>query len=309
MQIIIRRMTFLDLIFNIFFKVRFWFYRNFYRRKLMNFSTTTNKPGWELTFIDDFGQISWSGDGQDGAQWKWGEHWGQFHPDHPEAGYAGEPLLHEMESSAVFLALYSPRVFPDDLRTGKPITINFQKSLLSSQASFSQKYGRFECRCTLPSGKGTWPAFWMWGEQKTGTQENGKFVKYYAEIDCFEFYGRKDGSKAGVQEINFHWKRTPGNWGHCFPWKVKVEKAKNVEKIFHEYAFEWKPDRIEMFTDGVKVFRWSRKDILDEYFNRETTRLWLIINNGIDGEIVTEKDTDYFSSFKVDYIRAYKIEE
>jgi hypothetical protein len=48
------------------------------------------------------------------------------------------------------------------------------------QHGFSQKYGYFEMKAILPSGPGTWPAFWLIGTDKS---------KSSAEIDVIEYYG------------------------------------------------------------------------------------------------------------------------
>lgn len=45
---------------------------------------------------------------------------------------------------------------------------------------FAQKYGYFEMSAKLPSGMGTWPAFWLIGVDKSVTS---------AEIDVVEYYG------------------------------------------------------------------------------------------------------------------------
>jgi len=48
---------------------------------------------------------------------------------------------------------------------------------------FSQKYGYFEMSAILPSGPGTWPAFWLVGTDKTQSA---------SEIDVIEYYGGFD---------------------------------------------------------------------------------------------------------------------
>ena len=209
MQIIIRRMTLTDLIFNIFYKIRFWFYRNFRKKKLKNISPA-NKPGLELTFDDDFNKVSWSTTSD--TKWLSREGWGSFHPDKTSVHY-GPPELLYGTSYAKFTVKYNPRTFPDDHRTGNPITIPFEVSLLSTQKSFKQQYGRFECRCTIPFDPGVWPAFWMWGST------------WPPEIDVFELYGNKDGKSAGKQCINLHYGHDEdGTRSSTKSWDVWVQK-------------------------------------------------------------------------------------
>ena len=48
---------------------------------------------------------------------------------------------------------------------------------------FSQRYGYFEMKAKLPTGPGTWPAFWLIGTDKS---------KSSSEIDVIEYYGAFD---------------------------------------------------------------------------------------------------------------------
>jgi len=70
---------------------------------------------------------------------------------------------------------------------------------------------------------------------------------------------------------------------------------------FHEFVLEWSPDKIEFFTNGIKVCKITDKKIVD-YFKSEQ---WIVINHGIQKEIGI-KDKEYSSKFLVDYIRVYK---
>ena len=291
-QLIIRRMTASDLIWNIFYKFRFWFYRKFLSRKIQRISTTS-KEGWELTFNDDFNQVSWSRDEK--KKWRVANGWGEFHPDFPHT-YDGPPELVKNTSCARFSVIYNPKTFPDDKRTGKPITIPFRKSLVSTSHRLRQQYGRFECRCQIPYHKGVWPAFWLWGVN------GGR----YSEIDIFELYGRRDGSTAGIQEINLHYgmaEQKP-SWEKMKSWKVKITDPEPIG-LLHEFVMEWSPGKIEMFTDGVKIFRYTRKDVLEKWFG-EDTKLWIVLNHSIDPKYVKKEDKDYYSEYLVDYVRAYK---
>jgi Glycosyl hydrolases family 16 len=51
------------------------------------------------------------------------------------------------------------------------------------QKGFAQRYGYFEMEAKLPTGPGTWPAFWLIGQDKS---------KSASEIDVIEYYGAFD---------------------------------------------------------------------------------------------------------------------
>lgn len=289
-QITIRRMTLTDLILNIFFKIRFWFYRNFYKKKLKNISPL-EKENLEITFEDDFNEKSW-GKASEHKKWGIGEGWGIFHPDKTSV-YYGEPTLN-LDSTATFTVKHNPKTFPDDHRTGNPITIPFEVSLLSTQKSFRQQYGRWECRCTIPFDPGVWPAFWMWGST------------WPPEIDVFELYGNKDGKTAGKQKMAMHFgSDDQGNRSSTRAWGVWIEKKpkKVAPPKFHEFVCEWSPDKIEFTTNGVKIMRFTHKKTL-EWFNANIAQMWVVVNHSIQEKY--EYSEDYTSEFLVDYVRVYK---
>jgi beta-glucanase (GH16 family) len=293
MQILIRRSSLKDYFSNLFYKIRFWFFRNFWRDAL-SAESPRKRDGWDLTFEDDFKEVSW-GTNEDKKKWIVGEGWGWFHPDNP-IGYYGPPEIIANSSNARFSVKHNPKTFPDDFKTGNPITVPFEVSLLSSCCSFTQQYGRFECKCTVPFERGVWPAFWLWG------------TTWPPEIDVFEIWSGDKGEKAGVQYPNIHW-GNPSNGTKKALRKTGIRFAKKTEKhhTYHHFAVEWYPDRIEFFTDGVKVYQFTRKDVLDEMYNTKTATPWIVINNHVDRMFVSPDETDYNSEFFVDYIRAYKI--
>lgn len=293
-QIIVNNMTLSDYIINVFYKVRFWSYRTIFKKKLKSFSSET-KDNLELKFVDDFDKVSWGNKPDD--KWIIGEGWGPFRPNKP-IHYFGEPELLTGESVAKFVVKYEPKTFPNDFVTGNPITIPFQNTKIATTKSFRQQYGQFECRCTIPYDRGVWPAWWVWG------------AKWPPEIDIFEMFGKKDGKSTGIQEINLHYGRMDGKEkgtkSSMRPWKVKIDTVKNKDK-FHEFTLRWSPTKIECVTDGIRIFRYTRKDILDEWFNvMPDANMKLILNHGLDKKYVNESDTDFYSEFLVDYVRVYK---
>ena len=41
---------------------------------------------------------------------------------------------------------------------------NYTSGRITTQGKFNQLYGKYEARIKLPSAQGTWPAFWLLGE-------------------------------------------------------------------------------------------------------------------------------------------------
>ncbi len=193
-----------------------------------------------------------------------------YHPRRPQQWY-GKPEV--KDGKGVFFVKHNPRkiwVYQHN----KYHTFPFETSRIRSK--LYQKYGRFECRMSLTSEPHSWPAFWLWG------------APWPPEIDVIEAYG------CNRQEINLHWGEgdNPEMMG---AWKLRLGK-----RDFHEFAVEWSPDKIEFFTNGVKVFVFKDRELLDRWFGQG---MWVVVNNAIKQE---PESTDYYSEFLVDYVRVYR---
>jgi beta-glucanase (GH16 family) len=276
-----------DFFLNIFYKVRFWFYRNFRKNQLSSQSFRI-KDGWNITFEDDFNHVTW-GNSENYEKWIIGQGWDPYVPG--TNSYPGAPEIVPGTSTAKFTAKYKPAMRPDP--TGKEFRVPYEISTISTVLNFKQQFGRFECRCTIPHGRGTWPAFWLWGST------------WPPEIDIFEMWGGKDGKKSAVQKADLHYDMHPdGSHGSIPRWTNRIEKES--ERNWHHFAVEWYPNKIEFFTDGVKIYQYSGKEVLTNFFNVETARMWIVLNNGTDADVLGDYEEDYYTEFFADYVRAYK---
>jgi beta-glucanase (GH16 family) len=108
--------------------------------------------------------------------------------------------------------------------------------ILTTQGSFSQKYGYFEIRSRIPVGTGVWPAFWLLAD------DGG----WPPEIDAME--GR--GERPGDLVMTTHW-RIPANG--------RIESCgfdfslPSASTDFHDYGVLWTQDRIVYYIDRKPV--------------------------------------------------------
>jgi beta-glucanase (GH16 family) len=124
---------------------------------------------------------------------------------------------------------------PPDL---KQVLFNSEyiSGILTTEKSFSQRYGYFEIRAKLPLGVGVWPAFWMLAN------DGG----WPPEIDVVEGRGQQPGDVV----MTTHW-RIPatGVVEHCgFDFSVS-----NAWMDFHDYGVLWERDRVVYFVDRKPV--------------------------------------------------------
>ncbi|WP_247231991.1 family 16 glycosylhydrolase [Telluribacter sp. SYSU D00476] len=162
------------------------------------------------------------------------------------------------------------------------------------------KYGKFEVRAKLPTGRGTWPAIWTLASQST---YGDKFWPDNGEIDIMEHVGFDQNRVHG----NIHTK--------AFNHSIKTNKGNNVmvegaSEDFHVYSCEWTPDRVTVLVDGKDYFT----------FRKEAQYGWqewpfdqpfhLLLNIAVGGNWGGQKGVDetvYPQRMVVDYVRVYEL--
>ena len=159
----------------------------------------------------------------------------------------------------------------------------------------SWTYGYFEARLKMPTGKGTWPAFWMMPKNFTNWPLDG-------EIDIMEYVGYEPNVvHASVHTMAYY--HTIGTQ------KTATKTILNAETDFHIYAMEWTADKIDGYVDGVKYFTFNN----DKTNNKNTwpfnAPFYLKLNlawggnwGGAQGIDATKLPAVY----EIDYVRVYQ---
>ena len=217
----------------------------------------------------------------------------------------------------------------------------YTSARLNTRYNADFTYGRFEMRAKLPSGQGSWPAFWMMPTDEVyGTWPRS------GEIDILEAVNLKTVAEDGTVEANIHGTL---HYGREWPNNSSSGKAyalpegMNPADDFHTYAIEWQEGEICWYVDGYlyatqrrSEVRYNSKDEpvglkhkgwFAEYFeqgNGELTTHWdnapfdkdfyLILNNAVGGdwpENVNNLGVDAAAfaqgqSFEIDYVRVYE---
>jgi len=217
----------------------------------------------------------------------------------------------------------------------------YTSARLISKHKADFKYGRFEIKAKLPSGQGSWPAFWMLPTDATygGWPKSG-------EIDILEAVNLKTVDDEGIVESQIH-----GTLHYGKEWPDNAHSGKaytipdgiNPADDFHTYAIEWQEGEIRWYLDDYlyatqrqSQVRYNSKDQavglahqgwFSEYYDLVSGELsthwdaapfdqkfFMIINFAVGGnwpENVNNLgvDADAFTNgqrFEVDYIRVYQ---
>ncbi|MEI8703942.1 family 16 glycosylhydrolase [Pseudoalteromonas sp. B62] len=217
----------------------------------------------------------------------------------------------------------------------------YTSARLNTRYNADFTYGRFEVRAKLPSGQGSWPAFWMLPTDEVyGTWPRS------GEIDVLESVNLKTPDEDGGIESSIHGTL---HYGRAWPdnsytgQEYKFPEDTNPADNFHTYAVEWQEGEIRWYVDGYLYATQRQSEVLynsknepaglkhrgwfAEYFEQgsgELTTHWdsapfdkdfhLLLNLAVGGdwpENVNDLGVDASAfengqTFAIDYVRVYQ---
>lgn len=252
------------------------------------------KPGWLLTFSDDFTTGPF-----DPTKWQ-------------PVPWPGEPYLHDwssgttppffldplgfsygtdtvklIESDQVAFGQTSPLWVDPISQQQLPFNVPYRGAWLMwpNPGALDQQYGYFEIRCKTPVPPEAWASFWLYNRHKEPN-----------EIDIFEFNvnGMPDAFTTTV------------HWGADKPSKkmeVKNHQVCRPWQLFHIYACEWSEKEIRWYCDNQLIRTVNRNDIVSTHIYP----LALILSTWPDTRSGHHPETgSYPNFFEVDYVRVYR---
>jgi len=171
---------------------------------------------------------------------------------------------------------------------------------LTTEGKFSQKYGRLEVRAKLPTGKGTWPAFWGLGinNKQVGWPRSG-------EIDVMEYIGnRPTESSASISSERRPGQPAPNH--RYFQAKYKVA-SQALTKAFHTYAVDWTPTSMTYSRDGKIFGRVTKAQVTKTAKWPFDQKFFLVLNLAMGGNYGKKVPASLTATQKytVDYVRVY----
>ena len=182
-------------------------------------------------------------------------------------------------------------------------TYSYTSGRVNTQGKHDFKYGYFECRAKVPTGKGYLPAFWM-----MPTDENlyGQWPKC-GEIDIMEVMGQETNKAYGTIHYGEPHDQSQGTYS--------VSTANNFADSYHTYAVDWEPGKITWYVDGIKYHEES------DWFSAKSGQgtvaypapfdqpFYMILNLAVGGSWVGYPDnsTTYDDQqFAIDYVKVYQ---
>ncbi len=176
--------------------------------------------------------------------------------------------------------------------------LGFTSGKIVTKNKVEWKYGKIEIRAKLPTGKGTWMAFWM-------LPTLNRDIKWPqdGEIDIVEHVGYNPNTVYGA----IHTEKYNGMYGTH---KVDSIRLKDVKNEYHTYAIEWTKDELKWYVDD-KLYNHIYRNGEDEKswpFNQYNYHLILnlAIGGNWGGKYGVDED-NWPQSMEIDYVKYYKL--
>jgi beta-glucanase (GH16 family) len=248
------------------------------------------KPaGWKLVWNDEFNGAN--GSAVDLSKWAFdtgADVWGNQELEY----YTSRPQNVFIQSGNLVI-----RAQRENYKGPDGVSKNYTSGRLKTAGKFSQTYGRFEARIKIPTAQGTWPAFWMLGDdiEKAGWPACG-------EIDIMENIGKEPSTVHG----SIHGPGYTGGDGIEAPYTLP-EKQRFADD-FHVFAVEWEPNAIRFYVDGDLYATRTRSDLRAGWKWVFDHPFFLLLNLAVGGDWPGNPDssTVFPQTMLVDYVRVYQ---
>ena len=175
----------------------------------------------------------------------------------------------------------------------------YTSSRITTARKADFKYGRFEAKMIVPSGRGIWPAFWMMPTNSVygGWPNSG-------EIDIMEHVGY-DANRIYCTVHN-----EAGN-GMNGQQKGSSKVFNTIYTEYHVYAVEWFPDALKFYVDDTLVFTYSPSTRTQANWPYDQ-EFFMILNVAVGGNWGGARGVDdsiFPQTMKIDYVRVYQAKE
>ena len=257
-------------------------------------STTTTTPdddGWTLAWSDEF-----TGSTLDTSKWSSTDSYGR---DECFGGGNNEQQCYSSSSQNVSIA-DGKLVLTARPASGLSQGRTYTSGRVQSNGKGDFTYGKIEARIKLPSGQGSWPAFWMLPSDRT----YGQWPRS-GEIDVVESVNLGVNNERTVHGTI--------HYGAPHAYTGGETELSDIN-AFHTYAVEWYSDEMRWFVDGVQYSRKTSNQWFSSGASNDANAPFdqdfhLILNLAIGGQWPGNTDGQNFPrQMEIDYVRVYECE-
>jgi beta-glucanase (GH16 family) len=249
-----------------------------------------NQSDWIMTFSDEF-----NGNTLDHTKWGTTYRLGARTNNDELEWYVDNAHL-VSDGTLKLIAKY------ETAQTGFPYTSGMISSKVDSGSpyivNFSSTYGYFESRIKVPSGNGTWPAFWL-------LPAPGGWPP---EIDIMEIHGEHIQAYSMTNHRSCDYPLVGGGWCDLtgFAYQLPVNDG-DFSTSFHTFGVDWEPGLIIWYLDGVERFRTTNYvPVVNLDDPGGVTGMYIIANLAIGGGGHIPIPAEFPKQMEIDYIKVYQ---
>ena len=196
------------------------------------------------------------------------------------AYYTSDAL--SFENSNLIITAKKTSGLPTAKANGNSWALTYTSGSIQSQDKFTFKYGRAQAKLKCPKLAGTWPAWWLFGNNRkfaeyhtdgTILTESGTAWSECGEIDIIEQYGTAD---------QYEWNLWQSQSGASSSYKNGQYSIDPSD--WHIYEIEWTPTTIQFLCDGTAVS--DKIDITTsqgQAYRNNVDKFFLMLNLQIGG--------------------------
>ncbi len=238
--------------------------------------TTPPPTGWTLAWADEF-----NGTALDTSKWNI-EVNGNGGGNNELQYYTARPENIRVTGGALVIEARKESYLGKQYTSGR----------ITTQNKASWQYGRMEARMKIPTGKGTWPAFWMLGNaiSSVGWPASG-------EIDIMEHVNSE-----AVTHGTIHWSNQNNAYANYGGPSGNLDFSQ-----YHVYAVEWDASMIRWYVDGNKFHEVNIAGGINGTSEFHAP-YFLLFNLAVGGNWPGSPDaaTVFPNQMLVDYVRVYR---
>jgi len=278
--------------------------------------------GWVAVWSDEF-----EGTELDCAKWEVEEScWGggnderQCYTDRPENIKVVNGLLRLKAYPEVYTGLQYPYEWADG--RGDQVTQQYTSGKVRTRELADWTYGRFSARMKLPSGQGTWPAFWMLPSDNVyGSWATSGEIDIMEAVNlgatCDECEGNVgENRSSGALHYGGEWPDNTFQFNHN-----TLQGGVEAKDKYHVFAVEWGEGLINWFVDGVKFYTLGADQWHSGAVSKDThpyapfdQNFYLMFNLAVGGRLSEDNNDKGFvaanfpAEVLVDWVRVYQCE-
>ena len=169
---------------------------------------------------------------------------------------------------------------------------DYTSARITTKSKGDWKYGYIEMRAMIPTGAGTWPAFWLMPtDSKYGGWPNS------GEIDIMETTGHNPSYIQGTVHTN-----VSGHAGSGGGTSIS-----NSTTAWNKYAIEWTEQAIKFMVNDKVYYTYNHLSTFDYTKWPFDQRFFVILNLAMGGNMGGSISSSFTQAeFKVDYVRVYQ---